>query len=376
MTECRGRVEGAGEAEAEAEAEPPVQGPPPRHPRRDGRYLVYATRSPGYASGLTDRRASLAALLAEAEALGRAVVLPPAALAGLHNTATTDAGPVEAPWSKYVDVEALAHMLGVEVVEAHELVLGDGLAGLPWEQRLAAAVKGLGGTVTVVHDDVPVDALRRELGHENLVVRLWPDSHWHRAFPDTLARAAELHAVGMTTSLASANPAFRPSRLVASLAKPVLDTLGGQFAAAHVRRGDKLRGHPPLAAWASVTSLADALRPARERGIDALYIAYQAAAEQEPLEFAPLAEEGWRIFVAADFPWLTEVVEEDEDNYLLFAVEMAVVDSAAFAVRTFTDSAPWFHGTAERESRALVPWSMHGDTVDFTQIADRPVVPG
>merc|ERR1712083_809184 len=55
-----------------------------------------------------------------------------------------------------------------------------------------------------------------------------------------------------------------------------------------------------------------------------------------------------------------------EDNHLLFAVEMKLVDDAAVSIRTFNDATPWFWRPLAATSSWLLDRSMHDYVFGFT----------
>mmetsp|Transcript_21954 Transcript_21954/g.70933 ORF Transcript_21954/g.70933 Transcript_21954/m.70933 type:complete len:318 (-) Transcript_21954:431-1384(-) len=312
-------------------------------------YLMYSSEADGELTGLADRRASLAALLAEAEFLNRTAVVTPVALAAQHNSGEA----LECSWAKYLDFG----LIGVRVVSTDEL-----------EAELAGSFDDAPSSWLVVSSDVTASELSSR--SEVLIERRWPDSHWHSALPETRERTAELHCVGMTLDAQAASPWFRPSRFVAHFATEPLEALGTKYAALHIRRGDKLAEHPPLAAKTSPEAILGKIRWLLDAGISRLYVAYRPGRGETdaPLNLSPLSDAGFQLFTASSFPSLNHEALA-EDNYLLFCVEMLIVDRAAVSVRTFADSTP-FYRVDDDEPRAqtmsLVPWVMHCERVDWT----------
>lgn len=64
-----------------------------------------------------------------------------------------------------------------------------------------------------------------------------------------------------------------------------------------------------------------------------------------------------------------ELLGDIKDNYLLFAIEMYIVDNCDISVRTFNDSSPFFNiENKANKNYAICNYSMHGSNNSFSKI--------
>jgi len=299
---------------------------PQRHPQDGKKYILYSTED-SFATGLSDRRACLSALLAEAEYTKRIPVIPKFNLSSSHNNG------VQLPPStllKYISLEKFSSILE-DYVSIDDFAF-DSVASV--------------NTISSEDDDDDAESVNVE---EQLLIRVWSHANWHVSLPETFARTAEFHGTGMTHS----SGWFLPSTTVLNIANKIIDELGSNYIGMHLRRGDKLIEIEKLDRETSPTNLLQRLKPHR-RDFEKIYLCTD---EKDASFFDPVKRTyktyGWRDF---------NCLQTDEilnDNYLLFAVEMCVLMKASKIFYTFTDSTPWFSSENSKKYYSITNLSMH-----------------
>ncbi len=178
-------------------------------------YLVYD--SVGTAGGLLHNSANLAAQIREAFLLGRTLVVPPPNLAARH-----DGGyPSPPEWGRYVDLEnsllEIKHKNGESEIRRFPVLSQDDFRSLKIPDKECLHLSG--------ESPVSDEQNRR-----------------HRVISKTLAFAGKMNRdiipMGLyyeNARVAGIEVGFKPSELVESLARPVLQALGEEYAAVHFR---------------------------------------------------------------------------------------------------------------------------------------------
>jgi hypothetical protein len=70
-----------------------------------------------------------------------------------------------------------------------------------------------------------------------------------------------------------------------------------------------------------------------------------------------------------------ELLRDIKDNYLLFAIEMYIVDNCDISVRTFNDSSPFFNiKNKDNKNYAICNYSMHGSNNSFAKIPQKLII--
>ena len=277
------------------------------------RYLAYEERTP-VARGLNHQRRNLECLLAEAHRLGRLALLPPLMLAPEHNFGV----PIELRWERYFDLDAS------RIVEPRgrrlPLPLARALPAGPLDraavgprQPVAPAASRCGVLVRRIESEVFSRDVPPEAG--KAVVELLPS-----------ARVKAL-AAGACAALAERSPQG--------------------FAAAHLRRGDRLFG--PMR-W--LTAPRAVRRALRRLGVGDGATVFFLSDERSEAYWRPLLA-AYDAVRSADMPELAALAAGDArqtpDNYLLYEVEKAVMRRAAVRLETFPG------GEYEPADAALVP---------------------
>ncbi|CAK0892156.1 unnamed protein product [Prorocentrum cordatum] len=299
---------GAGGSPAPAAAEAAAM-------QRRATYLLWQIPTDCDGQGLSDRRACLAVILAEAFLLERVAVLPLFRLdADRHNAGVLLPG---SDLSEYVSLERIP-------------VATVALADFAWEPGEAAVVAG------------PVRPREWRGCRARVLVRPCTPGFWRNEL------AGELHGTGMrpTAGLFAA-----PARVAAAAARAAA-RIGAPYVGVHVRRGDKLSLMPWLEAATRGEAVARAVASLAPPGVGHVYVASNDA----EVDYAgALRAEGFRCSRPQD----VFAEEVGRNNHLLFAMEMKLVDDAVVCIRTFNDSTPWYFSAVRKPSYHLVDRGMH-----------------
>ncbi|CAJ1370975.1 unnamed protein product [Effrenium voratum] len=200
---------------------------------------------------------------------------------------------------------------------------------------------------------VELDMEQPEVSSAKVLRRRLRRSFWQEvreAVPASVLRlAGELHGTGMRPT----SGLFEPSEKVLRLWRLMAPHLGQDYLAVHVRRGDKL----------VMPGLAEATCPAAVAGFVSRVAGqcrkvYVATNEEVENYEEALKDAGFLCYTARSLVSLDAFTELADDNYLLFAVEMKLVDEAKVSVRTFNDATPWFCSHS-KVSHFLLDRSMH-----------------
>ena len=303
------------------------------------RYLRYDESRPA-ARGINHMLANLQCLLREAHASGRLAVLPTLRLAGEHNFGVAR----DWCWDDYFD------LAGSRLVDA-------GGTALPLP-LVAAVPAEVGAAVHLA----PRASLTDRAARATLVARHMRGSVHRRDVP----RRCRPY-VGFR---------MRPSARVRSLAAPVVAALRergqGDFAAVHVRRGDRL-----AAPWLRrLVAPQRIVRRLRRSGVPAGAVLFVLADEDVADLSASLAP-AFASASRADFAALSALVAGPEpDNYLLYEVEKEVMRAAGVRIETHPGPRIDVSARSTDPHATLIPrsaWLLHRL---FGKLRDARWVPG
>ena len=266
--------------------------------RGGARYLRYVEERPVYA-GMNHWLSNLECLLGEAHATGRLAVLPELRLAARHNLGVDGRW----RWETYFDLGRSR------------------LAGSGAEHPLPLADRpppGAGPFVLDGRQRIPPAAADRVLVERRLTSYLY-----RRQVP------------------AAGHPALRlrmaPSARVLALARPAIDALAAraeQYAAVHIRRGDRLKG----LAVRRLTSPRGVRRCLERNGVAPGATVFFLSDECDPAYWEALRAR-YDLVRYTDFPQLAALVHTADgarpDNYLLYEVEKEIMRNASLRVETF-----------------------------------------
>ena len=275
------------------------------HPVPDCRYIAY-TESGRTARGLSDRRACLAALLAEAEASGRIPILPRFHLNTDHNQGIWL---LPSNLLEYVSLSKFANVLSGYVTSDE------------FHHNDISSKRVVNGEPASASKDAA----------EQLVERRWPNGNWWNGLPDTKRRLDEFHG-----ELGGHRGWFRPPSYVYEFAKNIADTIDGNYLGMHIRRRDRLINNPYLNKATQSQAILRRIAPYTGK-MRNLYIATD---EQDPRHF-DLLRSHYNVFTASNFDCF-DTPELKYNNFLRYAIEMCVVDLATVSFFTFTNSGHWY----------------------------------
>ncbi|CAE8647963.1 unnamed protein product [Polarella glacialis] len=348
------------------------------------KYLLWQVPAAWDAQGLSDRRACLAVVLAEAFLLGRVAVLPLFTLdAGRHNNG------LELEDTDLTEYVSLEHM-PVETIPA--------LVDLPEGDLLET--------------EGPLDPQEWLHCPVRVLLRRCADKGFWRSevHPSVLHLAGELHGTGMKPTPGL----FGPSERVARAAAQAAASIGAAFVGVHVRRGDKLEMMAGLADATSAEAVARRVAGLAPVGVGHVYVAsndhsvdYASALSARgfcchgPELFRSLMHDMDVVCgssnqctlsnnshlnselgsnsccsktVGNDCNSLKRITRNAGshrkhgaiNNHLLFAMEMKLVDDAAVSIRTFNDATPWFWSQEAKPAYHLLDRSMHDYVFGFS----------
>jgi len=296
---------------------------PQRHPQAGKKYIFYSSKD-SFATGLSDRRSCLAALLAEAEYTKRIPVIPKFNLCASHNNG------IELPPS------TLLKYLSLEMFRS---VLEDYVSIDDFDFDSVTSSSTISGEDNAKFTDLK----------EHLLIRRWNHANWYVSLSETFARTAEFHGTGMTNS----SGWFLPSETVLEIANKVVDELGSNYIGLHLRRGDKLKQIEKLDRETSPSNILRRLQ--RHRGsFEKIYL----CSDEKDVNFFDSVRSKYKTYSWRDFNYL-QTHEILNDNYLLFAIEMCILMKANKAFYTFTDSTPWFFLENQKKHYSITNLSTH-----------------
>eukprot|EP00434_Breviolum_minutum_P009564 symbB.v1.2.008422.t1/scaffold529.1/size191693/7 len=278
--------------------------------RRDERkFLLWKVQENWDAQGLSDRRACLAIILAEALLLDRAVILPYFSLSAHHNG-------------------------GREVVS--DLLKYISLVHIPVRSASTSTLPPQHDEIEVIGRLDPTEW--RQCKSQVILRRASRQGFWKTEIHNSVMKlAGEIHGTGMQCT----SGLFAPSFLVASIAELAIQHLK-RYVGVHLRRGDKLPMMPGLREATSPESVVSFL----SNTTTSLRNVYLATDDKNTWAYCKaLRDAGFNCYTKQVLKsWLTSEQWEDlmQDNFLCYAIEMKIVDDATISVRTFNDAMPWF----------------------------------
>ena len=292
-------------------------------------YLQYISAKK-YAEGLLDRRSCLMILLAEAKLSRRVAVIPKFRLGAHHNHGQV----IE---SYLIDDYLNIDRLGVEYIfeEAFESI------------KIKLQPEAIFETNHKKYDFKKIN--------NTLVIRnLKDDNLWGLKLYDVFFLAKLYHGVGVKYVI----PEVEPTAKIKEIGDQILASLERPILGLHLRRGDRLN-----------RKLNESMNEDRIlQKLNALNFRSAYIATNDP----NYRINDDRFFSSSNYP---ELLGQIRDNYLLFAIEMYIVDHSDISVRTFNDSSPFFHIEDQSpKNYALCNYSMHGSNNSFKNIPKDLVV--
>ena len=287
------------------------------------RYLYYKA-SKKFGEGLLDRRSCLMILLAEAKLSNRIAVLPKFQLGSQHNNGE----PLE---SYLIDTYLNIDKLDVEYI---------------LEENFLEIEKGLDSNTILNIVDNPFDYNSKE----KLVIRnLKDDNFWNlKKTYEVFSLAKLYHGVGVKFVV----PLVAASQHIKDIGDQILSSLEKPTIGIHLRRGDRLNKN--LNESMNEETM---LRKLNRFNYNSVF--YCTNDRNYSINNSKFHSSNKYKALLGDI----------NDNYLLFAIEMYVVDNCDISVRTFNDSSPFFNiENTKNKNYSICNYSMHGSNNSFTKI--------
>ncbi|BAO75142.1 hypothetical protein [Winogradskyella sp. PG-2] len=287
------------------------------------RYLYYkATKK--YGEGLLDRRSCLMILLAEAKLSNRVAVVPKFQLGSQHNNGK--------PLESYL----IDEYISLEKIDVDYIL----------EEDFLDIEKTIDSKNVLIIQDQPFDYSTSE----TLVVRsLKTDNFWSlKKTYDAFSLAKLYHGVGVKFVI----PLVSAPNHIKTIGDQILDSLERPVVGVHLRRGDRLNKKLN-------DSMNEETMLRKLSRFDYNSVFYCTNDRNYKINDA-------RFHSSNKFKTL---LGDIKDNYLLFAIEMYIVDNCDFSVRTFNDSSPFFNiENQDNKNYSICNYSMHGSNNSFSKI--------
>lgn len=287
------------------------------------KYLCYKPTKK-YAEGLLDRRSCLMILLAEAKLSNRIAVVPKFKLGAHHNHGKS----ID---SYLIDTYFNIDRLGVEYLLEEDF--------LSIEKKIEASeIQDI--------EDKSVDI--KNIDKTLIIRQLKDDNFWNLKLYNVFPLAKLFHGVGVKFVI----PEVTPTEQIKIIGDKILNQLERPCIGLHLRRGDRLN------------------RKLNESMNEETMLEKLSNFEYNSAYFGT----NDRNYDISDKRFYSSKNFESElrhitDNYLLFAIEMYVIDNCDISVRTFNDSSPFYHTeNKSNKNYALCNYSMHGSNNSFRKI--------
>ena len=260
------------------------------------KYLYYNAKA-RWGEGLSDRRACLMILLAEAKLSNRTAVIPKFALGSKHNNGKKKDSYIV---DEYCNIDSLK----VDYIFKENF---DDIANKIDEKDILEI------------NDTPLDYNRNEV----LVVRnLVDDNFWNlNKLGDVVSLAKLYHGNGAKFVI----PMVAAPKRVIEIANKVIAQLPKPTIGLHLRRTDRLNKKLDL-------SMNEKVIISKMNDFDFNSVFYCTNDKHYSINHT-------KFYSSKNFDFLEEL---KADNFLFFCVEMYIVDNCDISIRTFKDSSPFF----------------------------------
>ena len=278
------------------------------------KYLFYNARA-RWEEGLSDRRSCLMILLAEAKLSNRVAIIPKFSLGAKHNNGKKRE-------SYIVDEYCIVDKIGVEYLYLTDFT----------EIRESIDEEDV---LNITEDTFDYNS------QIPLVVRnLKDDNFWNLHKLQDVIQLAKLYQGNGAKFII---PLAEPTNRIKEIGDIVLDKLKRPIVGLHLRRTDRL--NKPLA-----KSMNENIIKGKIEDFTFNSVYYCSNDPSYRLN-------GDAYFTFDNFEILRDITE---DNFLLFCVEMYIVDNCDISIRTFKDSSPFFYGnSADEKNYAICDYGMH-----------------
>ena len=295
--------------------------------KSEQKYLYYKADKK-YGEGLLDRRSCLMILLAEAKLSHRVAVIPKFKLGSHHNQGES----IESYLiGDYFNIDRLSvdYILEEDFLNIKNNITSDSIIN-----------------ITNKKFDYNLDY--------TLVIRnLKDDNLWNLKLYDVFALAKNYHGVGVKFVI----PEVTPTQNIKTIGDKILNQLEKPIIGLHLRRGDRLN-----------RKLNESMN---EEAIINKLSAFNYNSVYYGTNDRNYSVNDNRFFSSKNFE---KELGHIKDNYLLFAIEMYVIDNGDVSVRTFNDSSPfYFVDNPSNKNYAISNYSMHGSNNSFRKIPSQLV---
>lgn len=291
------------------------------------RYLYYKSAKK-YGEGLLDRRSCLMILLAEAKLSNRIAVVPKFKLGSHHNN------------GKSIQSYLIGDYFNVDILDVQYVL----------EEDFLDIQKTINPKDTLSIKEEKFDF---NTNHSLVIRHLKDDNFWNLKLYDVFALAKNYHGVGVKFVI----PEVKPTIEVRDLGDKILSQLEKPVLGIHLRRGDRLNKRLNESMTEDIL-----LKKLSDFNFKSAYF----GTNDRNYKIS-----NTKFFSSDNFP---ELLGDIKDNYLLFAIEMYVIDNCDISVRTFNDSSPFYHiDDSSNKNYAISNYSMHGSNNSFKKIPDELV---
>ncbi|MBC2843515.1 hypothetical protein [Winogradskyella flava] len=276
-----------------------------------------------YGEGLLDRRSCLMILLAEAKLSGRIAVVPKFRLGSHHNN------------GKDLESYLIGDYFEIDRLNV-DYILEEDFSVIQYNLKSESILN--------------IDEAKFDYSTDQILVQrhLKDDNYWRLKLYDVFPLAKLYHGVGVKFVI----PEVTPTREIEKLGNEILSRLEKPTIGLHLRRGDRLN-----------RKLNDSMNG--ETFLNKLnkfsYSSVYYATNDTDYKIT-----NRKFFSSSDFP---DVLGDIIDNYLLFAIEMYVIDNCDISVRTFNDSSPFYYiKDKSNKNYSICNYSMHGSNNSFKKV--------
>jgi len=292
------------------------------------KYLYYKTAKK-FGEGLLDRRSCLMILLAEAKLSNRIAVLPKFQLGSQHNNGNLLESYLI---DEYIDISKI----NVEYI---------------LEENFADIENEIESSSILNIENMPFNYNATQ----TLIVRnLKDDNFWNlKQTYDVFSLAKLYHGVGVKFII----PLVSAPQKIKHIGDQILNQLEKPIIGVHLRRGDRL--NKKLDASMEEDNMLRKLNRFKYNSV--FYCTNDSKYNIGDSKF----------FSSTNFK---SILGDIKDNYLLFAIEMYIVDNCDISVRTFKDSSPFFSiENKQNKNYSICNYSMHGSNNSFSKIPEELV---
>lgn len=288
------------------------------------KYLYYKTLVK-HGEGLSDRRSCLMLLLAEAKLSNRIAVIPKFKLGSQFNN------------GKNIETYMVNEYFNIDKLNVKYI----------FEEKFPEIEKNISQS-----DILDIKDKSFDFYSEKILVRrnLENDSFWSlkNLNEEVISLAKLYHGVGVKFII----PLVTPTEIIKNMGEQILNQLDKPVIGMHLRRTDRL--NKKLDESMKEKTIIDKLNNFRYNSV------FYCSNDQD------YKINNSKFYSNSNF---NNILKSVKDNYLLFCIEMYVVDNCDISVRTFNDSSPfYFIENKTNKNYSICDYSMHGSNNRFKNI--------